>query len=289
MWMGSVDDLGDRLRLELERCSRYGVPASFLAIQAAEWKDTSREGIDVVDRYVLTHFTGGLRPSDSLYRFGYPGCYLLVLAGTSVDGAEAVRARLQRRLEYSSRREIGRIDVFATGPDAEAPDLLSLADRVARRFREQSALPLEGRCPVQVPKERRIGDIDAFLRRLRMEASLAARNSFDLHVVGIAAEAEAEGGRDVLARHLNEVGEQVLRSTDGVYAIGPSRCAVVLPSTGDEDAALVAHRLVHAVRERDPAAGYGDLETQVLGFGPEHPDASSFLEALARRRGGRPT
>lgn len=288
MWMGSLDDLGERLRLELERCSRYGVPASFLAIQAAEWKDTSREGVDVVDRYVLSHFTGGLRPSDSLYRFGYPGCYLLVLAGTTVEGAEAVRARLRRRLEYSSRKEVGRIDVFATGPDAEAPDLLSLAGRVAKRFREQSALPLEGKCPVQLPRETRIGNIDAFLRRLRMEASLAARNGFDLHVVGISADVggddDARAARDVLARHLREVGDRVLRSTDGVYSIGPGHCAVVLPSTADEDAALVAHRLVHALRERDPQAPYGDLETQVLGFGPVHPDATSFLEALARRR-----
>ena len=47
---------------------------------------------------------------------------------------------------------------------------------------------------------------------------------------------------------------------------------------------MVAHRIVTTLRERDPEAPYGDLETQVLGLGPIHPDAASFLSALALSR-----
>jgi hypothetical protein len=280
-WLGNSVDLGERLRLEVERCTRYGIPTAFLAIQAPEWRDTSVEGREAIDRYIVTHFTGGLRPSDELFRFGYPGCYLLVLAGTTIEGAEVVRRRLLRRVDYSPSREVGPVEIFASGPNAEAPDLLTLVDSVAQRLRQASALPLDKRTPIAVPTEIPLGDIEDFLRRLRMETSLAVRNGFDLHVVGITAEATAPGSGELLTRHVRDVGH--LRPTDGVYTIGPLHCAVVLPCTNGEEAAVVAHRIVTSVRERDPDAVYGGLETQVLSLGANHPDAGSLLSALARR------
>ncbi|MHC4491436.1 MAG: hypothetical protein ACYTDU_07415, partial [Planctomycetota bacterium] len=282
-FLGSPEELGKRLRLELARCSRYGVPTSFLTIQATEWKDATPEGIENVDRYVLSSFTSGLRPSDALYRFGYPGCYLLMLAGTTVQGAEVVRTRLMRRIEYSTSLPVGMIDIAATGPDVEAPDLISLADRVSARFRRFSSLPLEGRCPIDVPDQVEVGDVAAFMRRLRMETSLAVRNGFDLYVAGISADQREGVQTGLLARHVLQAGAQTLRPTDGVYTIGPYHCAIILPCTNGEEAATVVHRVATLVRSRDPHAPYGALETQVLGLGPAHPDAASFLSALARR------
>lgn len=282
LWLGTVAELGKRLRVELARSSRYGVPTSFLTVQATDWKDATREGIDALDRFILMHFTTGLRPSDGIYRFGYPGAYLLVLAGTSLKGAEVVRTRLERRVAYTPS-PFGAVEIVATGPDTEAPDLMSLIARCARNFRERSRLPLEARCPVTVPERLEAEDLNAFLRRLKMETSLAVRNGIDLHVVGISAEASEHAGPGILARHVVEVGEQTLRPTDGVYMIGQYQCAVILPCTNGEEAATVAHRLATLVRARDPSAPYGQIETQVLGLGPSHPDAGSFLTALARR------
>jgi hypothetical protein len=282
IWLGTVVELGKRLRVELARSSRYGVPTSFLTVQATDWKDATREGIDAIDRYVLMHFTTGLRPSDGIYRFGYPGAYLLVLAGTSLKGAEVVCSRLERRVAYAPG-PFGAIEIRATGPDTEAPDLMSLIARCARNFRDRSRLPLEARTPVTVPERLEAEDLNAFLRRLKMETSLAVRNGLDLHVVGISAEASEQAGPGILARHVVEVGEQTLRPTDGVYMIGQYQCAVILPCTSGEEAATVAHRLATLVRARDPSAPYGQIETQVLGLGPSHPDAGSFLTALARR------
>jgi len=282
LWLGTVGELGRRLRIELARCSRYGVPTSFLTIQATEWKDATREGIDALDRFILLHFTTGLRPSDGIYRFGYPGTYLLVLAGTTREGAEVVRTRLERRISYTPS-PVGAIEILATGPDAEAPDLVSLVSRVAQGFRDRSKLPLDARCPVAIAERIEAEDLNAFLRRLKMETSLAVRNGFDLHVVGISAEASEKAGPGILARHVVEVGEQTLRPTDGVYMIGQYQCSIILPCTNGEEAATVAHRLATLVRGRDPKAPYGQIETQVLGLGPNHPDAGSFLTALARR------
>jgi len=287
-YLGTADELGDRLRLEIERCARYGVPTSFLAIQAAEWRDSSREGLWAVDRYVLTHFSGGLRPSDTIYRFGYPGCYLLVLAGTNLAGAEVVRTRMLRRVEFSPVTQMGRVEIFATGPDTEAPDLVSLASRVAERFRAAASLPLEGVCPVRVPEAAKVGGIDAFLRRVKMEISLAVRNGFDLHVLGITAEVRGEAGPDMIARHVRDAGAAVLRQTDGIFAIAPHQCVVLLPSTAGEYAAEIGNRLVRGVRARDPDGPYGDIRVRTIGLGPSHPDAGSFLQALARADVARP-
>ena len=169
-----------------------------------------------------------------------------------------------------------------------APDLLSLVERVAKGFRDATGLPLEGACPVHVPDNPAVASVDAFLHRLRMETSLAVRNSFHLHVVGITAERSESVEPGLLARHVQEAGRSTLRPTDGVYAVGAHRCVVILPCTDSEEAATVAHRMVQAVRARDPDAAYGNVETQVLGLGEPHTDADSFLRALdARGRGGK--
>ncbi|MHC4959007.1 MAG: hypothetical protein ACYTGN_11600 [Planctomycetota bacterium] len=283
VYLGRADELGERMRLELERCARYGVPTSLLAIQAPEFDDTTREGLDELDRYLCMHFTQGLRPSDSLYRFGYAGCYLLVLAGTGVEGAEVVRKRMQRRADYAPSDRIGPLEFFATGPDAEAPDLGSLVERVAKHFRDRSPMALDGTCPVKVATRGRVGGADEFVRRLRLEVSLAKRNGFPLFVVGIASETDA-ADPDQLARHVLEAGH-TLRPTDGVFATGPNQAVLLLPNTGSEEAATVAHRLVQAVRARDPHASYGHIETRVMALGQPHKDAASFLQALARQGG----
>jgi len=280
LWLGTADDLGERLRLELERCARYGVPTSFLAIQLSALTDTTAEGIEVADRFVAAHFTTGLRPSDNVYRFGYPGCYLLVLAGTAVSGAEIVRQRLLRRVDYAAAETIGPVEMFTTGPDAEAPDLVSLVERVAGRLRATSALALKGACPVKVPTSIDTGSSAALVHRMRLEVGLALRYGFDFNAIAIGTGSDSLGAIETLARHLAEAGARLLRLTDGIYRISRNRIAVVMPSTGSEEAAALAHRLVQALRERDAEARYGDLETRVISLGATNPDAREMLLAL---------
>jgi GAF domain-containing protein len=278
--LGTVGELGDRLRLELERCARYGIATSFLAIQLTQWSDASREGRLAADRFAAEQFTGGLRPSDNLYRFGYPGCYLLVLAGTDAEGAGIVRDRLLRRVEFAATRAIGPVDIFATGPDADAPDLVSLAERVATRFRSQATLPLEGGCPIDVPDRGEPGTRAELLTRLRMEVSLAVRNKTPLQVVGFRTNARDVVVSVTLARHLSEVGTRLLRATDGVYLAQQGRAAIVMPVTGADEARALANRLVAALRVRDPHATYGSLETYVVGLDDAHPDVHAILESI---------
>jgi len=280
LWLGSSDDLGDRLRLELERCARYGVPTSFLAIQLSTLTDTTRDGLETADRFIASHFTTGLRPSDNIYRFGYPGCYLLVLAGTSVSGAEVVKSRLLRRIDYTASDSIGPVEIFASGPDVDAPDLVSLVGRVAERLRGNSVLALEGQCPVKVPEHGEVLGPADLVRRLRMEVSLALRHSLDFNAVAIRVHGDRPGAIGTLARHLSEAGDAMLRATDGIYEVDPDCIAIVMPSTRADEAATLSHRIVQALRERDTAAIYGDVETAVISLNTVNPDAHAMLLAL---------
>jgi len=280
LWLGSSEDLADRLRLELERCARYGVPTSFLAIQLTTLTDTSREGLEAADRFIASHFTTGLRPSDNIYRFGYPGCYLLVLAGTSVSGAEVVKSRLLRRIDYAASDSVGPVEVFASGPDADAPDLVSLAERVAVRLRQNSQLALEGTCPIQVPERGRVMRQDDLVRRLRMEASLALRHSFDLNTIAIRVRDVGPEAVGTLARHLEEAARDMLRASDGIYQFDSECIVIVMPSTRADEAATLGHRIVQALRDRDANSIYGDVETSVVSLDANNHDAHAMLLAL---------
>ncbi|MFQ5844734.1 MAG: hypothetical protein ACE5JG_07065, partial [Planctomycetota bacterium] len=279
-WMGEAADLGERLRLEYERLARYGIPTSLLTIQATEWADTSAGGRKKLDRYVLCHFTGGLRASDTLYRFGYPGCYVLLLAGTNQEGAEVVRKRLERRVLYRPSPVVGKVAIEVMAPDAEAPDLVSLAGRIAGRFRQFSALTLDSDSPVPVPAAPKLGGLEDFIRRIKVETSLALRNGLDLHVIGLFAEGEDRGDAELFGRHVQDVAAEILRHTDGVYRINADRCAVLLPATDATQADVIARRIVEGLKARDPDAPYGEARTSVIGLGPSHPDPGAFLFAL---------
>jgi len=282
LWLGDVDELGERLRLDYERATRYGVPTSLVLIQAVEWNELDPDALRQLDRFVLTHFTGGLRPSDGLYRFGYPGCWVLVLTGTAVDGAGVVRERLVRLVEAAREHgDVGAFEVSVTAPDAGAPDLPSLLARMTKQFRRRSALHLDAEGPVVIPDRLRAGDVEDFLRRLRVEIALALRSGLELHVLGIFPEKRSADAAMGVARHVVEIADDSLRRSDGVYAIGSFGAAIVLPGTGDEAARRLGERVLECVAARDPDAPFGEIVLTTLAYGPRHPDPVSFLNALA--------
>jgi len=203
-----------------------------------------------------------------------------VLAGTSVSGAEVVKSRLLRRIDYASSDAVGPVEIFASGPDADAPDLVSLVERVAKRLRANSVLALEGNCPVKVPDQGEVLGQADLVRRLRMEVSLALRHSIDLNAVAIRVRGAAPGAIGTLARHLSEAGRSMLRATDGIYEVDPECIAIVMPSTRADEAATLSHRIVQALRERDTAAIYGDVETAVISLDSVNSDAHAMLLAL---------
>jgi len=202
-----------------------------------------------------------------LYSFGYPGCYLLVLVGARGDDADVVRLRLQRRLGFLDQPQLGKIEIKTFCPDDDAPDLTRLLPQIVDEFRGHSPIPLQPRCPVPIQRTTVLGNVDDFIQRLRLEIALAQRYDKDLHVLDLRTSDEMRESAQMVARHLEHLAESWLRGTDGIYVVGPNRCAVVLPGSNTEQANRVMGRLTESLRERIPEHRVGVFEPTMHGLG----------------------
>ncbi len=286
-WLGTPEDLGIRLCLEYERATRHGLPLSLLGIQFAGWGG-SPPSMRKVDEFVIRHFTTRIRSSDAVYRFPHPGCYVVLLPGTPREGAEVVRERLLGRIRHRPR-EIGEIRVHVAGPDPNAPDPDSLVLRMVETFREDAGTLLAGERPMEVTTEVRVGSLPEFVRALAGELGLAMRNEYPLQVLGVRGREGPETDPGLLALHVQQVAERALRRVDTPWSVGPSYVAVILPKTEPEQAEAVGERLAAELRKLDPEPAYGEVEVEVMSFGPAYPFYGAFLTALAGRRSLRET
>ncbi len=282
--LGTSDALGLRLRMEYERCTRYGVPLAVIAVQFPTWSETSPVRLAMLDRFVRRHFTYGLRDSDGVYRFGFPGCYLVVMGGTPVQNAGVVCDRLYARMLESLDESIGRVVMAATGPDPDAPDPANLLERLVSEFVENSALRLGQDSPVALPSRAPVQGLGEFMEMLTTEVTMAARGNWPLQVLDIRPQGDPDVHPARLAMHVEQLAAECLRDTDAAFRIGGSHVAVVLPHTHAEEAETIAARLLVALAARDPSQPFGELQIETLSFGVDYPDGASFVEAMGEER-----
>lgn len=265
--LGDPEELGARLLIEDERCSRMGIASALITLQTTEFRPSGPASLAQLDQVIQDNFSPGLRLSDGLFSFGYPGCYLLVLVGTQGDDADVVRLRLQRRLGFLDQPQIGKIQIKTFCPGDAAPDLTRLLPQIVDEFRAHSPIPLQPRCPVPIQRTTVLGNLDDFIQRLRLEIAVAQRYDKDLHVLDLRTSDEMRESAPMVARHLEHLAESWLRGTDGIYVVGPNRCAVVLPGSNIEQANRVMERLTESLRERIPEHRVGVFEPTMHGLG----------------------
>ena len=265
--LGSPQDLGERMFIEDERCSRLGIASSLLTLQMTEFRPSGQASMNQLDDYVQENFSTGLRLSDGFFRFGYPGCYVMILVGARGDDAEIVRTRMQRRLGFLVKPETGKIEITTFCPDDESPDLARMLPRIVDYFREHSPIPLQPRCPVPIQRTTVLGTLEDFVQRLRYEVSLAQRYDKDLQILDFKTTGDRGDSGQMVARHLEHIAETWLRGTDGIYVVGSNRCAVVLPGSNTEHASRVIERITESLRERIPEERVGSFEPSVHGIG----------------------
>ncbi len=281
-WLGSCDDLDERLHTEFERFVRHDVPISAIAIQATRWTDTTQQGREELDRYVLDTVGVGLRVTDTLYNFDWPGCYVLVLMGTSATASEGVLTRLQSKIAEASSEAIGPLEFHVASPGVETPDCNDLIERIADWFREASPLPLGSRAQVLSGGTRRVGDSKACLARLELELHAALRTGGEVSILELSVEHPESGDPDALMREFEPVLQTSLRRSDGAYSLGANHLLLVLPHTGAEEGELVADRIADRVASMAAPFGKVHASNHVLDTAIS-PDA--VLEGLARDAG----
>jgi hypothetical protein len=283
-WLGTPDDLAKVLPVEFDRASRYGIPLTTLTFQLVDLDDTSTETLERADIFVRETFAGRIRSSDGVFRFPFPGCYVIVLPGTPLGGGQAVVNRFRDRLLAGHKSPFGKVAMHVTGPDPDAPDAESLVERIVARFREDALLRLGGKVQLNLARRTRVGNLEECVRRIAGEVNLAMRNEGNMQVLDLSTRSVAAANPGLLALHVERVLDRTLRRSDGAYSIGPNHVAVVLPHTNAEEAAHIERRLTGVLAARDPDPLYGEIVGRVLSFSLDLPDVAAFLEAMAEVR-----
>ncbi|MDJ0973480.1 MAG: hypothetical protein QNJ98_03405 [Planctomycetota bacterium] len=234
-------DLSERLRVEFDRTTRYGTPLSVAIVQVAGWRYRSTAARDELER-ALVHELSPVLEDRELYRFGHPGCYVLVMSGVDAgyDGADL-------KLEGETRPDTTlRIESRLLGVDSEAPDLHSFIERMDAHFREHAAQPFEDDVPLLVPPLGELGDLDGLLRRLRVEARVAQETGAPCHLA-IFHGVSPDGGRP-WPTGARQALEQ-LRPSDGLYWFDPDSLVLLMPNTDRDSADVAAARVLAVLRD----------------------------------------
>jgi hypothetical protein len=279
-WLGTSDELGARLRLEDARCTHQGVSTSLLTLQATELKETDAPALDALDARVRELAAGALRSSDSLYRFGYPGCWVAVLPDTPLQGARVVCQRLSRRLRMVDTGVLGAVALDAVAPDDEHPSLPSLLPVIAERFRGLSGVSLDTRCPVAVQERASIGDAIAFVRAVRIELDLAMRGDSELFVVSMRLDAQDARQRELFAQQIEQQHGRLLRAIDGLYRLADNHFAVVLPDAKNAVAFSVIGDLLELLGSRLSPAVVDTVQHEVFALAGMPGEAQRLIDKL---------
>jgi GGDEF domain-containing protein len=278
--IGTPEDLSGRILIEDQRRIRHGVDSVLVAVRVLDARASMVEYLETMEASLVEKVSAVVRDTDDVFRFGFAGCFVVVLTGCGRKDAAAVVERMDASLRAAGGQNLGQVDLLVFACDAASASLAALLPRIAEHFYASSAMPLDHNCPVPEPKLQRPGNARDFARRLRLEAGLARRFAQDLHIVDFRGDQESVGlgVGPMIARHLFQLVGTQLRVTDGIYVLGPGRCVVILPSTSSLDASRIWMRLDEALRRSVPEERHAHVRADFLALGEtELRDAVQFL------------
>jgi hypothetical protein len=255
--LGAPADLGARLRIETERHVRHNVPFTVIGIRSRS-SDAER-----LASSMLALFGPELRSTDGIYSFGYPGCFVICLAGTSFEAGEAPLKRMRETAEHAEAAEqVGPLEFFLEAPEDDARDATELVASLASQLDPAPKHDELAPCPTQLRQH--IGDMAACERRLDLETRLAQRLATELTVV----EVKSEGcGHLITPERIEPELDTLLRRADGAYALNDEHMLIVLPATGGTEAKVISRRFEDFLCN-DFGAPRGNVRTHVRCIEP---------------------
>lgn len=281
-WIGTPQALALRLRQEDVRAERLGMPSSLLSLQAVMVAVPDELELAKLDQFLATSLLHGLlRESDALYRFGAPGCYVVVLPATSANDAETARRRISRRLNLERFGGVQLFELATFGVDARHPGLSDCAPAIAAQFHKAVDRPIAS-FAIETPKPG-IGDAQAFARHLRLELHLAIRHRTELYLVELRlgeARAVTEVGLDAL---VGQIGLRLLSPADSAYRLAPGRYVLLLPGIDNEAVFLIAQQWEAALRTALVSPG-PKPSTEVYALGNYLAESNRLTDRLLARQ-----
>ena len=245
--LGSPEALVRRVEREYARCERHALNVALVGVQFALEGERAETLGERLDAAVVELLARGLRASDGLHGFGFPGCYVFVLAGTDLRGAAALRARLDAGALAVERRlgVVGRTVVV--GPEQGDVSARLALEALAARFRAGTRRPLGvvDRSPLDPS---RVGGVQELVERIACEASLRARFGLPFQLLEITL--RGEPGASTSGRMPFELSRAVQRSLRGsaeAFEVGFGRYQLLIPGLAARIAGSVQERLAAAL------------------------------------------
>ena len=281
-WLGEPRDLGHQLSIEDARCTRLGLVASIVAIRATSRFGTGPYMEEELGKHLLRCLGTIIRSTDSMFRFGYPGCYAILLAGTPAEGAAVFRERLTKWLDYLGGDEIEDYSVRVFHPTEKTPNIVSVLDDMTEYFCAMGPAGMDQRCPVPVPHTHSLGNLQDFLRRMRLEMGLAMRYKHELFLVCLVVGNAADGTLESFRDHALRYAQRALRATDGIYELREHHFALVLPGGGTRGAFTIEADFTAEMRPHLPEKLREHLTTQVFAAHGGKSEMDHLLDVLLK-------
>ncbi len=268
--IASQDEFGERLHVETHRAERYGTSLAVVAIHADGWRHGSAGAQTALDRE-LRHLLASDFHGKTLYRFGHPGCYVIVLT----EGDEALRSVNRTWTEKSDARL--ECSVRATRLEPTTPDAYAMLDELDREFRLRSTMNLDPACPVSIPHHGRVGDLDGLLRRIPMETSVASTTGDPCQLVLI--ESRHVASEDTQSETLPALAAS-LRPSDGVFMLESNTLVLLLPATDANGTDTAVARCIEFLTDAMVDARPGDFHVKRHTLGTTGTHADHHLKLL---------
>ena len=256
--VATLDALSERLRLEYHRIERYGARVSIACIHVPQWHHQSSAANEELDRVVFAHLFDVLG-SETLYKFGAPGCYVAIHMGEMAPGEALPASDVQDAWLLACANTRPPLAMHWVPVDVKVPDPHTLMTHIASYFQEHAGRGGTAVLDAIRSQSGNVFDLDTLLRRAPLEAALATETGDPCQAVLVCADAADRPFEPEALR----AAAQILRPTDGVFLVSERVLVLLLPSSEPVDAEVATTRLLDALRTQEAQAGHGSRSLEV--------------------------
>ncbi len=286
-WVGDPIDLGARLQIEQVRMSRLRVRSCLLAIQTqatSSGPERERDQRRFEQLLEATMLNGLLRSSDTLYRTGHPGTWVIVLPATPDESALVVKSRIETFLGAMKLGTLRAFHLQIFAPTHPGATLAGLVGDIAGWTARQIGIDVDLGIPT-TPQPHRIDDVVGLAKRLETEAHLSRRWVTDLYAVHLQVEAVRIDQPELLPQVLQELAARFLDEAASVHELEAGNYALLLPFVNCHAAFHIGHEMARALGGRfsGSAGSIVPVEFSVYALAGRPDEGHFLLDRLLRR------
>ena len=283
-WIGSRTELSRRMWIESARVER-GLACTVIAVHVRGTGPWSRADQDKLDQLLeATLLNGVLRNSDSIYRLGVTGAWVVVLPATPCEGGKIVQQRL---IAFLASLRFGRVhsfqvERFTSDTDTSGPfTAIDAVDAwVALRNDSEMLAPLKD----LAPQQHIVGDAVELCRRLSDECHLAARREDVLLVLQMQVDPVHVRSQFETRQTLTDLASELLDPSASVHELESGNYTVLLTHADGAEQFLLGRQFASEFARRLGGGRAIPLHRRIMATGGGAEEQSALLALVLGRR-----